>query len=180
MDLRFVFPRGVKKKGQGRNKRRRKNKKEEKRRLQLASRGFQKTRSPQASTQRQPTQESQPTEAPNSVSKRGRERKPKTKPKRQEGGRSKKEERTPMNAARSVLNSRSHHRGRLFCAHNQGRKQSVWRAFRARQLFGIWLGDQGLTRDDSSPNPPRQLASPAHERRSAEFEFIQRGCDHGL
>ena len=50
----------------------------------------------------------------------------------------------------------------------------------ARQLFGIWLGDQGLTRDDSSPNPPRQLASSAHERRSAEFEFIQRGCDHGL
>ena len=31
----------------------------------------------------------------------------KTRPKRQEGGRSKKEERTPMNAARSVLNGRN-------------------------------------------------------------------------
>ena len=116
MDLRFLFStKGEEGRGEEgtEKKEKKRKKKEEKRTLQLASRSPQKTGSPRASTQRQPTQEGQPTEAPNSARKRKEKESQKTRPKRQEGGRNKKEEKTPMNAAHSVLNGRNHHRGKL-------------------------------------------------------------------
>ena len=79
MDLRFFSTKGEEKRGEDgtEKKETKRKKKEEKRTLQLASRSPQKTGSPRASTQRQPTQEGQPTEAPNSARKEKRKRKPK-------------------------------------------------------------------------------------------------------
>ena len=91
-------------KKEGKNGLGKKEEKKEERKLQLASRGFQKTGSPQASTQRKPTQESQPTEAPNSATKGERENKTKDETEKTEGGSMEKEGRT---------NDRNHHRGKL-------------------------------------------------------------------
>ena len=80
MDLRFLFStKGEEGRGEEgtEKKEKKRKKKEEKRTLQLASRSPQKTGSPRASTQRQPTQEGQPTEAPNSARKIKRIRKTK-------------------------------------------------------------------------------------------------------
>ena len=89
-----------KKREEDRDKRRRKRKekKEEKRTLQLACRGLPKKGGPHASTQRQPAQKGQPTEAPNSARKKREERERKASRRDQDktGGRKEKKEGTPV------------------------------------------------------------------------------------